>query len=86
MDRDSNAKQASESSWQQRDRHIDASIKHHSKRDANAGPRTSIRTLTRMGCSPYANLLSEVVSCVFEPVVIFAFRENYLANYVRKLR
>ena len=35
-----------------------ASIEHLSKRDANAGDRTSVRTLTRMGCNPYANYIS----------------------------
>ena len=55
VNRDSNEKQDEESSWQQRDRRLDASIAHHSKSCANAGLRTSVRTLTRMGCSPYAN-------------------------------
>ena len=56
------------------------------KRDANAGDRTLVRTLTRMGCNPYANHFSEVVSCcVFERFVIFPFRKNYLAFYVQKL-
>jgi len=55
VDRDSNEKQVLESSWQQRDRRLDASIEYHSKRDANAGLWTSVRTLKRMGCSLYAN-------------------------------
>ena len=77
-----------ESTWQQRDsdRRDHASIEHLSKRYANAGDWTSVRTLTRMGCSPYANYFSVEESCVFERFVIFAFRENYLANYVQKLR
>ena len=57
-----------------------------SKRDANAGDWTLVRTLTRMGCNPYANYFSDNESCVFELFVIFTFRENYLANYVQKLR
>ena len=75
-----------ESRWQQRDGRVHASIEHHSKRDANAGDRMSVRTLTRMGCNPYANYCSDVESCVFEWLLIFAFRKNYLANYVQKLR
>ena len=77
---------SNEGSWQQRDERRHASIEHLSKRDANAGGWTLDRMLTWMGCSPYANQLSEVVSCVFEPFVTFAFRENYLAHYVQKLR
>ena len=50
--RDSNEKQDRQqvtTSWCRRDL---ASIEHLSKRDANAGDRTSVRTLTRMGCNP----------------------------------
>ena len=86
MDRDSNEKQELKSSWQQRDRRLDVSIALHSKSDANAGTRTSLRTLTRMGCSMYANQFSDIQSCVLDRVVIFAIRKNYLANYVQKLR
>ena len=75
-----------QSSWQQRDRHHHTIIAHHSKIDANAGGWTSVCTLTRMGCNPYANYFSEVEPCVFERFVIFAICENYLANYVQKLR
>ena len=74
-----------QSRWQQRDRRDLASMEHLSKRDANAGDRTSVRTLTRMGCNPYANYFSYDKSCVFERF-FFVFRENYLANYVQKLR
>jgi len=52
---DSSKKQDDKNSWQQRDRHLDASIVYHSKSDINAEPQTLVRTLTRMGCSPYAN-------------------------------
>ncbi len=55
VDRDSNEKQDRKqvtTTWCRRDL---ASIEHLSKRDANAGDRTSVRTLTRMGCNPYAN-------------------------------
>ena len=75
-----------ESTWQQGDRRDHASIGHLLKRDANAGDQTSVRTLIRMGCNPYANYFCYDESCVFERFVIFAFRENYLANYVQKLR
>jgi len=75
-----------ESRWQQRDGRVHASIEHHSKRDANTGDRMSVRTLTRMGCNPYANYFSDDEFCVFERFVIFAFYENYLATYVQKLR
>ena len=71
-----------ESTWQQRDIHDHANIVRLSKRDANAGGWTSVRTLTRMGCNPYAIYFSDDESCEFESVVIFAFRKNYLANYV----
>ena len=59
---------------------------HPSKKGANAGSRTGFRMMKQMGCNPYANCLAGVVSCEFESVVIFAFRENYLAFYVEKLR
>ena len=75
-----------QSRWQHRDRRDHASIEDLSKRDANAGDRTSVRTLTRMGCNPYANYFSDDGSCVFERFVIFALRENWLANYVQKLQ
>jgi len=75
-----------ESTWQQRDRRDHASIEHLTKRDANAGGWISVRTLTRMGCNPYANNFSWEESCVFERLVIFVFREHYLATYVQKLR
>ena len=55
VDRDWNEEQELESNWQQRDRRLDASIEHHSKRDANAGPWTLVRTMTRIDCSLYAN-------------------------------
>jgi len=45
-----------------------------------------VRTLTRIGCSPYVNCVSNVESCVFELFVIFAICKNYLAIYVQKLR
>jgi len=51
VNRDSNETQDETSSWQQRDRRLDASIAHHSKSDANAGPWTPVRTLKQMGCS-----------------------------------
>jgi len=38
MDHNSNEKQDDKSNRQQRDRHLDASIEHHSARDANVGP------------------------------------------------
>ena len=38
VDCDSNEKEDNKSSWQQRDRRLDAIIEHHSERDANAGP------------------------------------------------
>jgi len=82
VNRDSSEKQDDESSWQQRDRRLDASIAHHSKSDANAGPWTLVHTLTRMGCIPYTN----IKSCMFERFVIFAICKNYLANYEQKLR
>ena len=75
-----------QSSWQQRDRLHHASIAHHSKSDANAGASTSVRTMTWMGCSPYVNWFSDFESCVFERIVTLAIHENYLANYVQKLR
>ena len=75
-----------ESTWQQRDRRDHASIEHLPKRNANAGDQTLVRTLTRMGCNPCANYFSDDESCKFEHVVIFAFREKFLANYVQKLR
>ena len=75
-----------QSRWQQRDRRDLASNEHLSKSDANAGDRMSVRMLTRMSCNPYATYFSYDESCVFEFIVIFAFRENYLANYVQKLR
>ena len=80
VNRDLKWKSRIESTWQQRDRRNLASIEHLSKRDANAGDRTSVCTLTRMGCNPYANYFSYDESCVFEFVVIFTFRENYLLS------
>ena len=86
VNRDSNEKQDAKSSWQQRDGRLDAIIVHHSNSDANAGPWTSVDTLTRMGCSLYANELSDIKSCMFERFVIVAIPVNYIANYVQKLR
>jgi len=59
---------------------------HPSNKGANAGSRTGVRMMKRMGCNPYATCLVGVVSFVFERVVIFAFRKNYLALYVQKLQ
>ena len=61
-------------------------IEHLSKSGAKAGSCTPDRTLTRMGCNTYANWFSDEWSCVFKLFVIFAIRESYLANYVRKLQ
>jgi len=84
--RDSNEKQAIESSRQHRDRRHRASIEPHLKRSDNAGSWTSVRTLTQMGCSLHANWFSDVKPCVFEPIVIFAIRKIYFAIYVQNLQ
>ena len=61
-------------------------FEHLSKKGAKAGSCTLDRTMKRMGSNLYANCFSGIVSCVFERFVFFAFRQNYLANYVQKLR
>jgi len=61
-------------------------FEHLSKRGAKAGSCTRDRTLTWMGCNPYANYFSDEWSCVFERFVTFTTRENYLAKYIQKLR
>ena len=58
---------------------------HPSKKGAKAVSCTSVRIMKLMGCNPYNSWLSEVDSCVFDPFVIFAIREKYLATYIQKL-
>ena len=82
MAHDSNQKRAAESRQQHRDDVCTLHFEHIFKRDAKAGSCTPDRTLTQMGCNPYANCFSDEQSCVFEPFVIFVVRKNYLANYV----
>ena len=74
-----------ESREQQRDGVCTLHFEHLSKKGAKAGSCTLDHTMKRMGSNPYANCFSDVLSCVFEPFVIFTFCEKYLANYVQKL-
>ena len=71
---------------QQQDGVCTLHFEHLSKKGAKAGYCALDRTMKWMGSNLYANCFSDNRSCVFERFVIFAFRKDYLANHVQKLR